>query len=312
MSNELPPIPPRPDHGDSLPPLPSRPQHHDELPTVEARTAHETPDFRRLREEAAAPPPPPVANLPRRPGLSNRTIGVALAVILTAGIVGAGTARLVAPTNESSPPSPNTPISQTTAASTEAALQSAISRVQGSVVEVRVTARNVFQQSSQGSGVVVRPSGLIVTNYHVVGSAKDVEVVTASGQRIGAEVIATDEDEDLAVLRPQTTAGTGVDMVSDAQSSPRSGTTVFAIGSPFGLQNTVTAGVVSAYRQEDGKPIIQFDAPVNPGNSGGGLFDIEGKLIGIPTAIRSPVDGNVGIAFAVPASRVRAILARVS
>ncbi len=274
---------------------------------------HDTPDFRKLRDSSAQDTGPrPVTHVDSKRGPSNRTIGTALAVILTAGLVGAGSARLVAPTDSSSSSGSDTPISQTSADDTEAALQSAIGKVQSSVVEVRVTATSFLQSSSQGSGVVVRPSGLIVTNYHVVGSAREVEVITSGGQSIKAEVIADDQEEDLAILRPQSTAGTGVDLADDSASAPRSGTTVFAIGSPFGLQNTVTAGVVSAYRQEDGRPIIQFDAPVNPGNSGGGLFDLDGKLVGIPTAIRSPVEGNVGIAFAVPASRVRAMLARIS
>jgi serine protease Do len=91
------------------------------------------------------------------------------------------------------------------------------------------------------------------------------------------------------------------------------GDTVFAIGSPFGLQNTVTAGVVSALRRRGrgDRLLIQTDASVNPGNSGGGLFDLRGRLVGIPTSIESPIHGNVGIAFAVPAARVKAFLTRV-
>ena len=108
-----------------------------------------------------------------------------------------------------------------------------------------------------------------------------------------------------------TSPGTGVNLSPDTAGPPPSGQTVFAIGSPFGLQNTVTSGVVSAYRNEAGRPLIQFDAPVNPGNSGGGLFNLDGELIGIPTSIRSPVNGNVGIAFAVPATRVRAMLSQI-
>ena len=89
------------------------------------------------------------------------------------------------------------------------------------------------------------------------------------------------------------------------------GDEVFAIGSPFGLQNTVTAGIVSntgRVNPRNGVPMIQIDAPINPGNSGGGLFDLDGRLIGIPTSILGPISGNVGIGFAVPVSRVRAML----
>ena len=88
---------------------------------------------------------------------------------------------------------------------------------------------------------------------------------------------------------------------------------MFAIGSPFGFRNTVTSGIVSALRTRGrlNLPLIQTDAPINPGNSGGGLFDLRGRLVGIPTSIESPIRGNVGIGFAVPASRVKAFLARV-
>jgi S1-C subfamily serine protease len=88
---------------------------------------------------------------------------------------------------------------------------------------------------------------------------------------------------------------------------------VDAIGSPFGLQNTVTAGIVSALGRPGraGQPLIQTDAPINPGNSGGGLFDLRGRLVGVPTSIDSPNGANVGIGFAVPVERVRGLLAKV-
>ncbi len=229
------------------------------------------------------------------------------AVVLTSALVGAGSARLIG----GDEPPPTTAVQTTNRPiATEGALESAIRAVQTSVVEVRV---NTGFGGSQGSGVVLQPSGLIVTNNHVIDGAQPgrVEVITASGQSIPAEVVAADAAEDLAILRPASSLGTGVTLVEDTAGPPPSGETVFAIGSPFGLQNTVTSGVVSAYRNDDGRPLIQFDAPVNPGNSGGGLFNLQGQLIGIPTSIRSPVNGNVGIAFAVPATRVRAMLARV-
>ena len=88
---------------------------------------------------------------------------------------------------------------------------------------------------------------------------------------------------------------------------------VLAVGNPFGLSNTVTSGIVSFVDRpaDGGTPMIQTDAPINPGNSGGGLFDLRGQLVGIPTSIRAPIQGNVGIGFAVPVSRVSALLRRV-
>ncbi len=184
-------------------------------------------------------------------------------------------------------------------------LQEAVRAAGPSVVEV-------LAGSGQGSGVIVEPQGLIITNYHVVGGSSRVEVRNASGTSVSAQVVATDEQQDLAVLRPAGDAGPGIQLVDEGAGPPEIGASVFAIGSPFGLQNTVTAGIVSAFRDDDGRPVIQFDAPVNPGNSGGGLFDLDGRLIGIPTSIKSPIPGNVGLGFAVPASRVREMLTRVS
>lgn len=311
MPNELPPIPPRRHRPDGeLPPLGPRAARTDELPTIESRrTSTKPPDLTRpLDRPPVMDPPPKRAGRTRSGGPSNRTFATGVAVILTAALVGAGSARLVAPAGGAKN-EPNTPISTPASGHSDEALQRAIAQVQSSVVEVRV---NGMFSGSQGSGVIVQPSGLIVTNNHVVRGASRVEVITASNQSIQAEVVASDEGEDLAILRPVSGAGPGVALADDAAGPPTNGTSVFAVGSPFGLQNTVTAGIVSAFRQQDGQPLIQFDAPVNPGNSGGGLFDLEGRLLGIPTSIRSPVEGNVGIGFAVPASRVRAMLARVN
>ena len=225
-------------------------------------------------------------------------------MILTAGAAGAISAHVFAPDARVAANSPTTrPVA--VSASGELALEAAVQRTAPSVVEVTTDV-------GQGSGVIVEPQGLIITNAHVVGSAKRVEVTNSSGASMSAEVLVSDGDQDLAVLRPAGTPGPGVTIVDDSAGPPNIGSSVFAIGSPFGLQNTVTAGVVSAYRGEQGRPLIQFDAPVNPGNSGGGLFDLEGRLVGIPTSIRTPNGGNVGLAFAVPSSRVRAILAQVS
>ena len=190
-------------------------------------------------------------------------------------------------------------------AGTQPRLQDAVRAAGPSVVEVKTDV-------GLGSGVIVEPQGLIITNFHVIRGATRVEVKNASGTSMTAEVIRTNELQDLAVLRPAGDIGPGVQLVDDAAGPPEIGAPVFAIGSPFGFQNTVTAGIVSAFRDDNGRPVIQFDAPVNPGNSGGGLFNLEGRLIGIPTSIQSPIPGNVGLGFAVPASRVRQMLAGVS
>jgi S1-C subfamily serine protease len=183
-------------------------------------------------------------------------------------------------------------------------LSDAVARVETSVVQVQTTA------GSQGSGVILAPSGLIVTNNHVVEAGGSVSVITIDGRRVPADVVEADPRQDLAVLRPQSPAGQGATIAEEPDGGLRQGDRVFAIGSPFGLSNTVTAGVVSAVGRtnSEGVPMIQIDAPINPGNSGGGLFDLRGRLVGIPTSILGPIPGNVGIGFAVPASRVRELV----
>ncbi len=182
-------------------------------------------------------------------------------------------------------------------------LQEAVRVARPSVVQVHAG-------RSQGSGVILNPGTLIVTNAHVVGTADRVTVVATDGRRISAAVVQADARQDLAILRPSQTVGPGARLAREPDGGLRLGDPVFAIGSPFGLQNSVTAGVVSAVGRANasGVPMIQTDAPINPGNSGGGLFDRRGRLVGIPTSIAAPIRGNVGIGFAVPASRVQALL----
>jgi S1-C subfamily serine protease len=186
-------------------------------------------------------------------------------------------------------------------------LPAAIAAVEPSVVQVQGT-------QAQGSGVVVAPSGLIVTNEHVVSGETTLTITTADDRQTSAEVVTTDPNSDLAILRPVGPPGPGVLLAEEADGGLRQGDTVFAIGSPFGLRSTVTSGVVSSLgrRGDRGQPVVQTDTAINPGNSGGGLFDLRGRLVGIPTEIRSPVPGNVGIGFAVTTEPIKSLLARVS
>ena len=167
---------------------------------------------------------------------------------------------------------------------------------------------------SLGSGVIIDSSGLIVTNDHVIHGASAIHVVLADGRKMDADVIGSDADNDVAVLkvhakRPLPTArlGTSSDLMI--------GETVVAIGSPFGLAKTVTAGVVSAvgrsFRAKDRiyNDFIQTDAAINPGNSGGPLLNLDGDVIGINTAIFASAQG---IGFAIPADKVRRIVTELT
>jgi len=231
-----------------------------------------------------------------------------VAAVLGAGAVGGVAGQLLDDDDPAPPAAVETPASTTMPApsfGSDVDLADAAARVAPSVVQVQTDA------GSQGSGVIIEPSGLIVTNNHVIRGADTVSVETSDGRSIPAAIVTADERQDLAILRPQGSVGPGAELAEEPDGALRPGDQVFAIGSPFGLRNTVTAGVVSAVSRTnpEGVPMIQIDAPINPGNSGGGLFDLRGRLVGIPTSILGPIPGNVGIGFAVPASRVRSLLA---
>ena len=157
---------------------------------------------------------------------------------------------------------------------------------------------------SQGSGFFVSEDGFVVTNNHVIENGSKFTVVMADGSELDASLIGSDPRTDLAVLKVEATQKfTYVDF-GDAR--PRTGDWVVAVGNPFGLGGTVTAGIVSAHGREIGASryddFIQIDAAVNKGNSGGPAFNLKGEVIGVNTAIYSPSGGNVGIAFAIPAA----------
>ena len=159
--------------------------------------------------------------------------------------------------------------------------------------------------NSLGSGFVIDSSGIVVTNNHVIGDANDISVIFPDGSRLKAEIVGKDSKVDLAVLKVKSDKPLKAVKFGDSDSI-RAGDWVMAIGNPFGLGGSVTAGIVSARgRNIDSGPYdnyIQTDASINKGNSGGPLFNMNGEVIGINTAILSPTGGSVGIGFAVPAS----------
>jgi serine protease Do len=164
----------------------------------------------------------------------------------------------------------------------------------------------------QGSGFFISADGYAVTNNHVVDKAETVEVKTEDGKTHTAKVIGTDPRTDLALIKVE---GGPYPYVKLADNTPRIGDWVLAIGNPYGLGGTVTAGIVSARGRDIGASpyddFIQIDAPINKGNSGGPAFDTEGNVIGVNTAIYSPSGGSVGIAFAIPADTVKAVVAQL-
>jgi serine protease Do len=175
-----------------------------------------------------------------------------------------------------------------------------------------VQPRNPRGAAAEGSGFFISADGYAVTNHHVVDHAKTVQVVTDDGKILSAKVIGTDPKTDVALIKVD---GNDFPFVKFADRDPRIGDWVIAVGNPFGLGGTVTAGVVSARGRDIGAgpydDYIQIDAPVNKGNSGGPTFDVSGNVIGVNTAIFSPSGGSVGIGFDIPADTVKTVVAQL-
>jgi len=165
----------------------------------------------------------------------------------------------------------------------------------------------------QGSGFIISADGYVVTNNHVVDGADEVDVTTTDGKEYQAKVIGTDPRTDVALLKIE--KADNLPWVKLADAAPRVGDWVIAVGNPFGLGGTVTAGIVSARGRDIGSgpydDFIQIDAPINRGNSGGPTFSLNGEVIGMNTAIVSPSGGNVGIAFAIPSETVKTVVAQL-
>ena len=163
---------------------------------------------------------------------------------------------------------------------------------------------------AQGSGFFITSDGYVVTNNHVVENAIEVTLTTDDGRTVDAKIIGRDPKTDLALLK--TNENGPFPTVSFAATSPRVGDWVVAVGNPFGLGGTVTAGIVSARGRDIGSgpydDYLQIDAPVNRGNSGGPTFNLNGEVVGVNTAIYSPSGGSVGIAFAIPSETVSSVI----
>jgi serine protease Do len=163
---------------------------------------------------------------------------------------------------------------------------------------------------AQGSGFFITPNGFVVTNNHVVEDAEDITVTLDNGEKYPAKLVGSDPRTDIALVKV-TKEGKTFPFVEFSNKDPRVGDWVLAVGNPFGLGGTVTAGIISAHNRDIGSgpyDYLQIDAAVNRGNSGGPSFDLDGRVVGMNTAIFSPSGGNVGIAFAVPAALVKEVV----
>ncbi len=170
------------------------------------------------------------------------------------------------------------------------------------------------QTLGAGSGFIIDPSGLIVTNNHVVGHADKIVVSMTDGKQYPAKVVGTDELTDVALIRVSAPGPLPAVAWGDSR-QVEVGDWVLVAGNPFGLGGSVTAGIVSALGRDLGAGpfdnFLQLDAPINPGNSGGPIFNMDGQVIGVSTAIVSPSGGSVGIGFATPSELIMPIVAQL-
>ncbi len=255
---------------------------------------------------ASLPPPSPPAGGKRAGGIASFAAVAVLSAALGAGFITGIDALRGDGGSSAAPPSSSTAVSTSLAATGSTSVADIYDAVSPSVVEITTTARN---GGGLGSGVVMNTDGLILTNYHVIEGATTIEVSFSDGQTATAKVIETKPNDDLALI--------DVDGISNLKAaklgnsdSLRPGDEIIAIGNPLGLANTVTTGVVYALDRDlqGGRGeaslsnLIQIDAAVNSGNSGGGLFNTSGELVGIPSAIENPTGQAVfvGVAYAIP------------
>lgn len=174
----------------------------------------------------------------------------------------------------------------------------------------------VTPRQGTGSGVIIDArEGLVLTNHHVVGDASKIEITLADGQNYRARLVGLDKESDIAVLRIQEPPSNLVAIKFADSSRPEVGQKVLAIGNPFGLNRTLTTGIISSLHRSMRSPsggvmrgLIQTDAAINPGNSGGPLLDLDGKMLGLNTAILSQSGDSAGIGFAVPSNHLRKLL----
>jgi len=174
---------------------------------------------------------------------------------------------------------------------------------------------NAFPAQGSGSGSVIDMKGHILTNHHVVANAQKLEVTLADGSKWPAKLIGSDPDNDLAVIKIEAPKEKLKVISMGDSKSLRIGQKVLAIGNPFGLQRTLTTGIISSLgrtiRSEVGtliEDVIQTDAAINPGNSGGPLLNSDGEIVGINSAIISPTGGSVGIGFAIPVNAAKRVV----
>ena len=252
-----------------------------------------------------APAAPPTSPPPKR---FRRGLLVAVTALALAG--GAGSGAAAAALVDHRTPTSVTSVTTTSASTTSTTAASVYKQDSPGVVTI-TTAVNGGQAT--GSGIVLDTKGDILTNAHVLAGGRQIQVTFSDGHTAAATLVGSNSNADLAVIRVSVAASELHPLTLGNSGSVQVGDTVYAIGSPFGLSGSLTEGIVSNLSQSgatssNSSNLIQTDAAINPGNSGGPLVNGQGQVIGINNSIESPVDGNVGVGFAIPINQVTQLL----
>ena len=263
--------------------------------------------------QPSAPAAPPASPLSPPPKRFRRGLLVAVAALTVAGGAGSGAlaALLVHPTSVAAATA-STPTTVASTSVSSATAESVYAQVSPGVVTITSVMGN---GQAIGSGIVLDTKGDILTNAHVIAGAQQMQVTLSSGQTVPATLVGSNSGADLAVIRISVPASSLHPVTLGNSGGVQVGDTVYAIGSPFGLSGTLTEGIVSNLSQGGAvstgaslSGLIQTDAAINPGNSGGPLVNTAGQVIGINNSIESPVNGNVGVGFAIPINQVTQLL----
>jgi S1-C subfamily serine protease len=267
---------------------------------------------------AAVQPVQPVPSFPHRPARS--MAAAMLAAGLVVGSIGGGAVGAIFASHRNTASTTAGTVSAGVAAPAPSpgSFAAIYQQTKDGVVTINTSSSTGGARSfsqAEGSGIVVDTQGDILTNAHVVSGASQIRVTFSNGQSTTGQVKGVDQSADLAVVKVSVSQDQLHPLVTGNSDALQVGDTALAIGAPFGLSGTFTAGIISGLNRSTTAPngraltgMIQTDAPINPGNSGGALLDARGQLIGINDSIQSPVEGNVGIGFAIPINRAKSML----
>ena len=261
----------------------------------------------------ASPPPPTNAGRPASP------LTLAVAALVVAGGIAGGALGAEAILNRTPAAVPaavtrSASTSSVAQAQTPMAAPAIYQQSAPGVVTITTSVAGRFGRVGEGtgSGIVLNTNGDILTNAHVVAGANQIQVTFNDGRTLTATLVNSNTSADLAVVRASAAASTLHPLPLGNSNNVLVGDHVYAIGAPFGLPESMTAGIVSGLNRHNAASglsgLIQTDAPINPGNSGGALLNMQGQVIGINDSIESPIAGNVGVGFAIPVNAVKQML----